>query len=60
MKIIKNARIKDYTTYKLSGIIKEVVYPENTEERRNKKAKTENDIYCVLCLFCVKVIMRCR
>ena len=32
MKIIKNAKIKDYTTYKLKGTIKKVVYPENIEE----------------------------
>lgn len=32
MKIIKNALIKDYTTYKLSGHIKEVVYPKTLSE----------------------------
>lgn len=32
MKIIKNALIKNYTTYRLTGIIKEVVYPSNKEE----------------------------
>lgn len=32
MKIVKNANIKDYTTYKLIGTIKEVVYPDNIDE----------------------------
>lgn len=32
MKIVKKAKIKDYTTYKLSGEIKEIFIPENIEE----------------------------
>ena len=30
-KTLDNQNIKDYTTYKLSGKIKKVIYPENTE-----------------------------
>ena len=32
MKVVTNAPIKDYTTYKLTGTIKKVVYPENIYE----------------------------
>lgn len=46
MKTIENALIKDYTTYKLSGKIDKVVYPETTlelitilKELKNKKHK---------------------
>ena len=30
-KVLENQNIKDYTTYKLSGKIKTVIYPENKE-----------------------------
>ena len=44
MKVINNADIKDFCTYRLSGKIKKVVYPENEKEllqviKSNKKYK---------------------
>ena len=48
MKIIKNANIKDYTTYKLTGTIKEVVYPENEEELLEILKKIKNKKHKVI------------
>ena len=35
MKKISNALIKDYTTYKLDGVIKEVYFPSDVLELKN-------------------------
>ncbi len=42
MKIIKKAKIKDYTTYKLSGEVREVLIPDNIEELMECLSKIEN------------------
>lgn len=46
MKIIDNALIKDYTTYKLSGKIKKIIIVDNVEEL--KKVVKENKNYKVI------------
>lgn len=42
MRIINDADIKDFTTYKLSGKIKKIVIPDNLEELKGIIKKTDN------------------
>ena len=48
MKIVKNALVKDYTTYKLTGTIKEVIYPDNEKELVELLKKLKGKKYKVI------------
>lgn len=49
-KVVENALMKDYTTYKLSGKINKVVYPENLEKLKSllRYLKEKNIKYMVI------------
>ena len=47
-KVTNNISMKDYTTYKLEGKIKEIIFPENVEELKNIIQHLENKKYKIL------------